>query len=146
MVRALLILAGGCLAVLLLGATLLVTPGVRRHAAVPQGATDVRVEGWRQIKSFACQRVSYHLPPDWSLLDQYAFLRTHGLGRDATADQALRRAQQEWQSSTFAIFVRQGWLGLLNERATVSIGVNGHPRPQVNVERCIKTNPWVDWS
>jgi hypothetical protein len=144
MMRAVMVLVGGSLAVFVLGAALLVTPGARRHEAVPQGATDVRVEGWRQVGNFTCQRVSYHLPPDWSLLDQYAFLRAHGLGRDATIDQALRRTQQEWQSSTFAIFVRQGWLGLLNERATVSIGMNGHPRPQVNVERCIKTNPWMD--
>jgi hypothetical protein len=145
MARALAILGGGCVLALLLGAALLASPVAPRHAAVPQGATDVRVESWRQSGGLACQRLSYHLPPGWSLLDQYAYLRSSGLARDATADQALRRAQTEWQSSIFAIFARRSWFGLLAERATVMIAPSGHPRPQVNVDRCVVIEPWAGW-
>lgn len=144
MVRALLILGGGCVAVLLLGAVLLILPTAKRHEAVPNGATDVRVEGWRQFKSVACQRVSYHMQPDWLLVDQYAFLQAYGLRRDAAIDQALGRSQPAWQSSTFAIFVRRSWHGLVSERATVALAPTGHLRLRVYVERCVKTTLWPD--
>jgi hypothetical protein len=142
--RTLMLSVAGALALLLFSALLLAASAGRR-ASVPPGATDVFVEGWRQSHSLACQRISYHLPPGWSLFQQYAYLEAYGLMRDRVADQALRRAQTEWQGSIFAIFVRPSWLGLISERATVAIAPNGHPRPQVSVDRCLRTDPWRAW-
>lgn len=143
--RVLLALGGSCVAILVLGLAALAVYAAGGHVSVPPGATDVRAESWRQLQSDVCQRVSYHLPPAWSLLDQYAYLESRGMARDRDRDRELRRSQAEWQSSTFAVFVQWRWLGLLAERATVAIAPNGHPRPQVHVERCLRGVPWVGW-
>lgn len=144
--RALLVLGGCWLVALVLGLAALAVPAAGRHVSVPPGATDVRVENWRQIRSDLCQRVSYHLPPAWNLLDQYAYLEARGMARDRDRDRELRRSQAEWQSSTFAVFVGRRWLGLLAERATVAISPNGHPAPQVHVERCLRDVLWAGWT
>ncbi|MEN9933654.1 MAG: hypothetical protein RLZZ387_233 [Chloroflexota bacterium] len=131
---------GALCLILVVGGSALLAGSAVGMRPFPKGATEVSLGGWRTQWGYSCQRTSYHMPADWSLLDQYAYLETHGMSRDRDADRSFQRTLVEARISTFAVFERRALMGLIFERATVAIAPSGHPMPQVSVDRCFRAN------
>ncbi|HWQ12046.1 MAG TPA: hypothetical protein VNL77_04565 [Roseiflexaceae bacterium] len=125
---------GICLALLLSGWLLLALQRAQDDIA-PPGATQVRVAYQR----LSHVHVSYHIPPEWSLLDLYAYLESQGWTRDSATERGLRQGHGIVlpPRSIFAVFVRRGWFGQARELAIVGIDPSGSRLVHVRQVRCL---------
>jgi hypothetical protein len=135
--RIFLIIGGGCLALMLCSAGVVIARGADDDA-VPSGATDVRIDRL----DLQHTSISYRAPPEWILFDIYAFFGEHGWTRDQAYERSLQRSWTPDMNATFAIFVRRSLFGLVSEVAIVGFAPT-HTRVQVRLQRCFKVEPWL---
>ena len=129
----------GCLIALLCGMGSLVALQCAHDDLAPPSAVDVRVDSSELTRI----HITYHSPPDWLLLDMYAYLEGHGWARDSYTERMTHYDGIASPAGAFAIFTRRSWFGLAHEVMTVGIAPYDHPRVQVRQLSCFEIPPWT---
>src|SRR5262245_32519921 len=112
--RIFLAITGICLVLLLCSAGVVFARGADDDVVL-RGATDVRIDrpDWSHVA------ISYHVPPDWMLIDIFAFFEDHGWARDRVFERSLQRSWTPDVNTTLAIYGRQHLFGMMNEVAII---------------------------
>lgn len=126
------------LALLLLGAGLLLAGREARHSQAPLGATGVRI--FR--RGLAEVHLSYRMPKTWTLNDLYQYHSAQGWERDRPRERSLQRTWADAPTTVFAIFTRRSLFGLVAEVAIVGMPADTRDGVLVRQVRCVKIEPW----